>query len=116
VSCGFVFLFWLFEFLLRHFTIILVVWILVIVVFLYILYLPLVLLRQKGGVFVIFGPELYFLQVKFFLSQNGQMGSLLVFDWLHSIDKNTMFVRLHYFAGMPFYFRVFKCYGQCLIL
>jgi hypothetical protein len=41
---------------------------------------------------------------------------LLVFDWLHSVDKNTMFVRLHYFIGMPFYFRVFRCYGQCLIL
>jgi len=41
---------------------------------------------------------------------------VLVFDWLHSIEKNTMLVRLHYFTRMLFYFIVFRCYGQCLIL
>jgi hypothetical protein len=40
---------------------------------------------------------------------------MLVFDWRHSVDKNTMFVRLQFSTGMPFIFRVLRWYGQYLI-
>jgi hypothetical protein len=40
--------------------------------------LPIVPLRQKGGVIFIFGPGMYFQTGQVFLSQNGQRGSLLV--------------------------------------
>jgi len=54
-----------------------------------ILYLPFVLLRQKWGVFFVLDRECIFKPIKWFLSQNGQRGSLLIYDWLHSIDKIT---------------------------
>jgi hypothetical protein len=44
----------------RHFAIILVVWNFSNCGFSLILYLPFVLLRQKGGVFFIFGPGMFF--------------------------------------------------------
>jgi hypothetical protein len=56
-----------------------------------ILCLPFVHLRQKRGVFFVFGPGMYFQTGQVFLSLNGQRGSLLVFyvgDIL--VDKNTL--------------------------
>jgi len=49
----------------------------------------------KRGSNFLFGPELYFYPVKWFLSQNGQRGILLVCDWLHSVGQNYFYVIIH---------------------
>jgi hypothetical protein len=58
--------------------------------------LPFVPLWQKGGVIFLFGPGMYFKIGQWFLSQNGQRGSLLGFDWLHSDWKNHLYVKMLY--------------------
>jgi len=55
--------------------------------------LPFVPLWQKDGV-ILFGPRLYFWPVKWFLSQNGQRGILLVCNWLHSVGQNHFYVMM----------------------
>jgi hypothetical protein len=55
-----------------------------------ILYLPFVPLRQKWGVYISFWTGNVFLTGLVIFVQNGQRGSLLVFDWHHSVDKITI--------------------------
>jgi len=43
---------------------------------------------KRGSIFLFLDRFFYFSLVKWFLSQNGQMGSLLVYE-LHYVDKNT---------------------------
>jgi hypothetical protein len=78
-------------------------WILVIMVFC----LPFVLLRQKGGVFFVLDQKCISEPVKCFLSQNGQMGSLLVF-YIGNIlvDKNTL-CNGCFLTGLSVLFRIF---------
>jgi len=104
-----------FEFLMRHFTIILVVLNFSNCSFSLLLCLPFVLLRQKGGVFFVLDWECISKSVKCFLSQNGQRGSLLVF-YIGNIlvDKDTL-CNDCFLIGLLVLFRVFKLHGQCLI-
>jgi hypothetical protein len=68
--------------------------------------LPFVPLRQKGGVIFIFDREYISKPVKWFLSQNVQRGSLLVF-WPHSVfGQNHLSVKMLK-TGIPL-FRVWK--------
>jgi hypothetical protein len=50
--------------------------------------------------------ECIFLTGQVFLSQNGQMGSLLVCNWLHSVGQNHFYVMMLLFRGSVL-FRVF---------
>jgi hypothetical protein len=69
--------------------------------------LPFVLLRQKGGVFFVLDQKCISEPVKCFLSQNGQMGSLLVF-YIGNIlvDKNTL-CNGCFLTGLSVLFRIF---------
>jgi hypothetical protein len=66
--------------------------------------LPFLLLWQKMGSNFWFGPGLYFLPVKWFLFQNGQRGSFLVFVlatfcWTKSLLCNvTAFTRMLFYS------------------
>jgi hypothetical protein len=56
---------------------------------------------KRGSIFC-FGPGLHFSPVKCFLSQNGQRGSLLVCDWLHSVGQNHFYVMMLIIQGCCF--------------
>jgi hypothetical protein len=52
--------------------------------------------------------------VKCFLSQNDQMGSLLVFYVGYILDDKNTLCNGCFLTGISVHFRVFMLYGQCL--
>jgi hypothetical protein len=57
---------------------------------------------KRGSIFC-FGLGLYFLTGQVFLSQNGQRGSLLVCNWLHSIGQNHFHVMMLFIRDSVFF-------------
>jgi hypothetical protein len=53
--------------------------------------------------FFVLDQDCIFKPVKWFLSQNSQRGSLLVWDWLHSIWQNHLYVMLLHIQGCFLY-------------